>query len=147
MGKSTINGFNYSWLVLWNIFPFSWEYCNNTNWRTHILQRGRLIHQPVLARRFDCQMCWLFFWWDMQSLSVFFLMSGHQWPSFDLSFKGGMASSVLFVCVCSLFFFDVKMVPACTQIHGHWCTNLTATMIWMKAGKNLPSNSKSVESC
>jgi hypothetical protein len=61
-----------------------------------------------LARRFDCQMCWLFFWWDMQSLSVFFLMSGHQWPSFDLSFKGGMASSVLFVCFCSLFFFRCK---------------------------------------
>ena len=146
MGKSAINGFNYGWLVLWNIFPFSWEYRNNTNWRTRILQRGRLIHQPVLARRFDCQMCWLFFWWDMQSLSVFSCqdINGHRLIAVSrVAWLVVFYSFVFVLC----FFFDVKMVPACTQIHGHWCTNLTATMIWMKAGKNLPSNSKSVESC
>ena len=38
------------WLVVWNmafIFPFSWEF-HHPNWRTHIFQRGRLNHQPVL---------------------------------------------------------------------------------------------------
>ena len=37
------------WLVVWNmvIFPFSWEF-HHPNWRSHIFQRGRLNHQPVM---------------------------------------------------------------------------------------------------
>ena len=39
---TTINIYIYIWLVFWNMNYVSryWE-CHNTNWRTHIFQRGR----------------------------------------------------------------------------------------------------------
>ena len=48
--KSTINNYNTSWLVVWNlnfIFPFSWE-CYHPNWLSLIFFRGvAKNHQPA----------------------------------------------------------------------------------------------------
>ena len=67
------NGWNV-WTItsFGTLFIFHYIGNNNPNWRTHILQRGRLNHQPVILH-----LGWT--WWNM--MTQMFGMSGAEAPT------------------------------------------------------------------